>query len=157
MKKQNIIIISIIIVVLIAVGCFFFFKKNKSIEKSNRQMLNQNVEKFTIDSLVVGNWVSVVAEKSNGLYIASMVMACDDEVSCKSDKTNTQNHPSRTAPTDEVQIGTIPTDSQKTRTGNRAMLSGVITEVNTDNIVLSLDTGEEATVLISDTTRIIKR
>lgn len=154
MKKQYILIISIIIVLVIVGGLFFF--KSKQNNNFNPQM--QNIEEVTLDSLSVGNWVSVVAEKNNGLYVASMIMACDGKDSCQNGRTNNQpssgTPPTGGAPTGDVSSGNAPIDSNA---GNKTMLSGTITEVNIDNIVLSLDTGETTTVSVSDSTRIIKR
>lgn len=156
MKKQHIIIISIIAVIVIIVGCILLFKGSNSKQNNNFNHQSQNIEQATIESLSVGNWVSVVAEKSNGSYIASMVMVCDDKDSCQTSGSGTQN-----PPTNNNQAGEAPTGGQ-TKTDNssmadKTMLSGTITEVNSDNIVLSLDTGETATILISDSTRINKR
>ena len=165
--KKNIIIISVIaIVAIVAVGCTFLYK-GKSPNQDNNfnpQDQNQKTETATVDSLSVGNWVSVVVDKSNGSYTASMIMACDSKESCSRGKTRTGTAPSETtgnAPSGTPPSG-APTDGQSnTRAGgsmeNKTMLSGTITEVSADSIVLSLDTGESATVLISDSTRINKR
>lgn len=166
MKKQHIIIISIIAVIVIIVGCVLLFKGNDSKQNNNFNPQSQNVEQATIESLSVGNWVSVVAEKSNGSYIASMVMACDDKDSCQTSGSGTQNPPTNNnqggeAPTGNPPTGEIPTGGQaktdNSSMADKTMLSGTITEVNSDSIVLSLDTGETATILISDSTRINKR
>jgi hypothetical protein len=158
MKKQYIIIILIIVLVLIVAGYFIFFKGGTS--KQSNFYRNQNVEEVTIDSLSVGNWVSIVAEKNNDSYIASMVMVCDSKESCQNNRPNSSSGstPTGNPPTD---TGNPSADNQnKNRTGsmeNRTMLSGTIKEIGTDNLTLTLDTGETATVSISDSTRIIKR
>jgi uncharacterized protein YxeA len=161
MKKQSVIIILIAVVIVIIIGCIFLFKGNDSKQSNNinPQSQWQNIEEVTVDSLSVGNWVSVVAEKSNGSYTASMIMACDSQDSCQNSGSGKQTPSGENAPSGEAPNGTAPTNNQKTGSNmtNITMLSGTITEVNTDNIVLSLDTGETATVLISDTTKITKR
>jgi len=170
MKKQHIIIISIVAVVVIIIGYVFLFKGNNSKQGSNfnTQEQNQNIETATIESLSVGNWVSVVAEKVDGSYTASMIMACEDKDSCQTggpSQDNTQNSPTDGTSTGEMPSGTppsgtAPNDNQGkigSNMENKTMLSGTITEVNSDNVVLSLDTGETATVLISDSTRITER
>jgi len=171
MKKQNIIIISIVVViVIVGIVCTFLFKGKSSTEENNfnPQEQNQNVEESSIASLLVGNWVSVVAEKSNGSYTASMIMACDSKGTCSNQE---KTPPSGgTAPTGEAPTGALPSGADKAPSGvaptgkrstnnmeNKTMLSGTITEVNTDNIVLTLDTGETAKVLISTSTRINKK
>jgi uncharacterized protein YxeA len=172
MKKQYIIIISIVVVVVMIVGSIFLFKGNKTSKSDNlnlqEQNQNQDSEKVTIASLVIGNWVSVVAEKSNGSYAASMVMVCDSKDSC-ANQNRTKNGTVSTGETKARGVapsGTAPTGSSTPPSGdiktgssmeNKTMLSGTIVEINTDNIVLNLDTGETATILISDSTRIDKR
>lgn len=167
MKKQYIIVISIVVIAVIALGNFFLFKNNKSEQNNNPspQMQNQDIEETTIASLAVGNWVSVVAEKSDGDYAASMIVACDDKDSCQTSNSNKQAPSDGEAPTGNppsggtAPTGATPDDSQGrvNNMENKTMLSGTITEINSDSIVLSLDTGETATVLISDSTRITKR
>jgi hypothetical protein len=176
MKKQSVIMISVVVAIAIIIGCVFLFKGNSSKQNNNinPQSQEQNIEEVTIDSLSVGNWVSVVAEKSNGSYTVSMIMVCDSKDSCQNSGSGTQAPSSENAPTGEAPTGTPPaggtapsgetpsgTAPTNNKTGsnmaNKTMLSGTITEVNSDNIVLSLDTGETATVSISDTTKITKR
>ncbi|MFA5729711.1 MAG: hypothetical protein WC938_00565 [Candidatus Paceibacterota bacterium] len=114
------------------------------------------MEEITIDSLSVGNWVSVAAKKDNGSYIASMIMACDSKDSCQNNRPNQDNNqqpPSGTPPTGEVPAGSNTGVDMETRT----MFSGTITEINTDSLILSLDTGETVTLSIIDSTRITKR
>jgi hypothetical protein len=161
MKKQNIIIISVIVIVIIVACVFLLMGKNIN-QNNNLNPQNQNIEESTIASLSIGNWVSVVTEKVNGTYSASRIMACDDKDSCQTGPNNqgdtTKTPPIGAAPTGDMP--TPPTGDQGAKTGsmeNKTMLSGTITEVNADSIVLSLDTGETATVLISDSTRINKR
>jgi len=171
MKKQNIIIISIVVViVIVGTVCMFLFKGKSSNEDNNfnPQEQNQNVEETSIASLAVGNWVSIVAEKSNGAYTASMIMACDSKDNCSNQEKTPSS--SGTMPTGEAPTGTPPSGTNTAPSGvaptgkrstnnmeNKTMLSGTITEVNTDNIVLTLDTGETATVSISASTRINKK
>lgn len=167
MKKQNIVIISIVIViVIVGTACAFLFKGKSSTEENifNPQEQNQNVEESSSASLAVGNWVSVVAEKSNGYYTASMIMACDSKDTC-SNQEKTPPSSGGEAPTGIPPSGTNTTPSGMAPTGKRStnnmenntMLSGTITEVNTDSIVLTLDTGETATISISASTRINKK
>ena len=159
MKKQSIVMISVIVVLLIAIGCFFLNKKNNSQQNNNLnpQIQEQNNSESGIASLLVGNWVSVSAEKSNGLYAASMIMVCDSKDSCLNNKT-----PNNMPSSENIPTGPSPAESDGNRRisddmANKTMLSGTITQVNSDNIVLTLDTGETATITISDTTKINKR
>jgi hypothetical protein len=157
MKKQYIIIILIGIVVVVVLGCLFFFK-GKSSEQNNNlnpQVQNQNTESATLDSLSIGNWVSIVAEKSSGSYVASMIMACESKDSCQANKPAGDKQ--RTAPSGEAPIAPTANTKPTGNMENKTMLSGTITEINSDNMVLSLDTGETATVSISNTTRINKK
>lgn len=154
MKKQHIIIISLVVVVALIAGGIFLFKGKNSKQNNNfnPQAQNQNTEEVAISSLVAGNWVSVVAEKSADFYTASMIMVCDSKDSCQkggSSQGDAQTPPSGTAPTGNTKAGG--------NTVNKTMLSGTITEVGTDSIILTLDTGETATVSISDSTKIVKR
>lgn len=167
MKKQNIIIISVTVIVII-IACVSLLMGKSTNQNNNLNPQNQNIEESTIASLSIGNWVSVVAEKVNGSYTASMIMACDNKDSCQASAPNNQGDATKTPPTGNVSTGTAPTadmptpptGNQGTKTGgmeNKTMLTGTITEINTDSLVLSLDTGETATVLISNSTRINKR
>jgi beta-lactam-binding protein with PASTA domain len=152
MKKQHILIISIIIILVIVGGVFFF--KSKSNNSFNPQM--QNMEEVTIDSLSIGNWVSAAAKKDNGSYVASMIMVCDSKDSCQNNRSNQDNNqqpPSGNPPTNEMPAGINTGVDMETRT----MFSGTITEINADSLILSLDTGETATLFIVDSTRITKR
>ena len=159
MKKLYIILISIIaVVILIAAGIFLFQGNNTDNKKQMPD--NQNSTGLNIDSLAVGNWVSVMAEKgSDGTYAAEMINVCDDKDSCSNNQQggNGQTPPSGTAPTGEAPTGTAPTGDRQKSTADRSMLSGTITEVGTSAITLELDTGETATVTISDSTRIVER
>jgi len=167
MKKQNIIIISIV-VILVIIGCVFFFmgKSSNQNNEETPQEQNQNNEGTSIASLAIGNWVSVVAEKSNGSYTASMILVCENKDSCSNQEKTPPSGgtaPSGEAPTgNPPSMGTAPSGEAPTgkRSGsieNRSMLSGTVTEIDVSSIVLSLDTGETVTVLISDSTRINKR
>lgn len=158
MKKQTIIIILIIIVVLIiAGGCAFFFKGKSSKQNNNFNPQAQNQNVVSISALAVGNWVSVMAEKSGDSYTASMIIACTDKASCQtggSGQTNRQRPSGTTAQSSQAPTG----NTQRTgNTANRTMLSGTITAVGTDSISLNLDAGGTATVSVPDSARIIKR
>jgi len=161
MKKQNIIIISIVVIIAIVVTVLILGGKSNN-QNNNINLQNQNIEKTTIASLSVDNWVSVVAEKSNGSYTASIITVCEDKDSCQKSGPNqggTKNTPTETPPTRTSSTGdnsAPPTDKTESME-NKSMLSGTITEVNVDSIILTLDTGETAIVLISDSTRINKR
>lgn len=166
MKKQNIIIISVI-VILIIVGCVFFFMGKKSGPDNELIPQENDNEGTSIASLAIGNWASIVAEKSNGSYTALMIMVCESKENCSTKDRNRpsgENMPTGEAPTGNppsntgtVPSGEAPTGKREINMENKSMLSGTITEINSDSIVLSLDTGETATVLISDSTRINKR
>ncbi|MFZ2390723.1 MAG: hypothetical protein WAW15_02820 [Minisyncoccales bacterium] len=152
MKKQHILIISIVIVLIIIGGVLFF----KSKPNNNFNPQKQNMEEITIDSLSVGNWISSSVEKDNGLYIALMMMVCDSRDSCQNNRPNqdsNQQPPNGNPPVDEMPAGINMGVDMETRT----MLSGTITEINADNLILNLDTGETVTLLITDSTRINKR
>jgi len=173
MKKLYIISI-IAIVILIAAG-LFLFQGNKSSDNKKQMPSDQNSTGLSIDSLAVGNWVSVVAEKgSDGTYIADMIRVCASKDSCYNNQQGGtgQTPPSGTgtAPSGEAPTGTPPSGGSSTGTKtapsgteqkktmvNGSMLSGTITEVGTSAITLELDTGETATVTISDSTRIVER
>jgi hypothetical protein len=171
MKKQNIIIISVVVVVIVIVCALLL--GGKSINQSNNlNPQNQNIEKSTATSLSVGNWVSV-AEKVDGNYDASMIMVCNDKDSCQASVSQgeTRNPPSGDVPmgkesnkeTRNPPSGDMPmppNGDQNTKVENmknKTMLSGTIGEVNADSIVLSLDTGEVVTILLSDSTIINKK
>jgi|GEM_PF-1836377 len=174
MKKNQIILISIIaIVTLIATG-IFLFQENKSSDNKKQMPSNQNSTGLSIDSLVADNWVSVMAEKgSDGTYIADTIRVCASKDNCFSNQQGGtgQTPPSGTSPAPSGEalteappsggssIGTknAPSGTEQKKTIiNGSMLSGTITEVGTSAIFLQLDTGETATVTISDSTRIVE-
>jgi hypothetical protein len=170
MKKTHLIILIAVIVILIVGGLFFFGSKKSS--QSNRQMPSeQNVTELSTDSLLVGNWVSIMAQKgSDGSYTAEMINVCESEESCQNNQPgqgqqssgsgNSQTPPSGEAPTGAAPDGQTPTGSgtnTQKNTANRTMLSGTITEKGENSITISLDTGETTTVSISDSTRIVQR
>jgi len=155
MKKLYIILISIIAVAILIVAGIFLFQGNKSSDNKKQMFDNQNSTGLSIDSLAVGNWVSVMAEKgSDGTYAAEMINVCDDKDSCSN---NQQGGNGQTPPSGEAPTGTAPTGDRQKSTADRSMLSGTITEVGTSAIILELDTDETATVTISDSTRIVER
>ncbi|MFA5432987.1 MAG: hypothetical protein WC319_08985 [Candidatus Paceibacterota bacterium] len=171
MKKQNITVVSLI-VIMIGVVCVLLLGGKSVNQNNNLNPQNQNIEKVNVSSLSVGNWVSVVAEKVDGIYTASMIMVCENKDSCQAivPQGENKNPPSGDTPTGKEpretrnppsgDMPTPPTADQNTRTGNvknKTMLSGTISEVNADSIILSLDTGEVATILLSDSTVINKK
>jgi len=164
MKKNNIIIISIIAVVALIVLGIFLFQKNNDQPKNQQMPGNQDVTELSADSLELGNWVSVMATKgSDGTYTAEMINVCESKDSCSSTNSKQQGGqtpPSGSAPTGDRPSGGAPTGSTPTGekgTANKSMLSGTIMEVSSGSIVLELDTGETATVTLSDSTKIIER
>ena len=159
MKKNNIIIISIIAVVALIVLGIFLFQKNNDQPKNQQMPGNQDVTELSADSLELGNWVSVMATKgSDGTYTAEMINVCESKDSCSS--TNSKQQGGQTPPSGSAPTGDRPSGGAPTReksTANKSMLSGTIMEVSSGSIVLELDTGETATVTLSDSTKIIER
>lgn len=161
MKKTYTISIILIIVALILVLIGTLLFKSKGQDSNNQLPNNQQRTELSTDSLVVGNWVSVMAQKgSDGTYTAQMINICESESACS----KTANPPSQQVPSGDVPNG-APTGQAPTgeapqnqkNTANRSMLSGTITEVNSGSIVIDLDTGESATINISDSTKIVER
>jgi len=168
MNKKHIILISIIAVIVLVAGGIYLFQ-SKSTNQSNNQGMpgDQDITESSIDSLSLGNWASIVAEKGDdGVYIADMVSVCESEDSCS----NQQGGSGQTPPSGEAPTGrTVPSGDKTAPTGatpngegqkdmsNKSMLSGTIIEIGENSITLELDTGETATVTISDSTRIVEK
>ncbi|MFZ3054563.1 MAG: hypothetical protein WA091_01075 [Minisyncoccales bacterium] len=184
MKKIHIILISIIAIAVLVVGGIYLFQGNKNTDQFSDQEIpgNQDVTELSIDSLSLGNWASIVAEKGDdGIYIADMISVCESEDSCSAQQggngqtspsgtgtptgeapTGTGTAPSGSAPSGDKTSGTAPTGTAPSGEGqkdmsNKSMLSGTIIEIGENSITLELDTGETATVAISDSTRVVER
>lgn len=176
MKKIHIILVSIIAIAVLVAGGIYLFQGDKTANQFNDQEMpgNQNVTELSIDSLSLGNWASIVAEKGNdGVYVADMISVCESEDNCNAQQGgNGQTPPSGTgtsageAPTGTgmapsgdktAPTGTAPSGEGQKDMTNKSMLSGTITEIGENSITLELDTGEIATVTISDSTRIVEK
>lgn len=162
MKKQFILVIAVLAIALIACG-FIALVNKKGNQPGNNMNQMQNVN---LSSLSAGEYVSITAEGSDGTYTAFMILACDNEEDCQNDRQQRSNGGEQTppsgnsAPSGEAPSGQTPSGSGQQPQGNiqnMTRLSGTISSVNSDSLVVSLDTGETVTVSVSDSTRIMKK
>lgn len=161
MKKTHIVIISIVAVIALVVAGIFLTQKNKSKSFDGGRMGSQEVSQSGVESLAVGDWVSVMAQKgTDGTYTAEMINVCESEESCSSAAPSQQND--RQSPPagagDQDPSGNLPNDNGMQKgSAARTMLSGTIAEVSSESMTLDLDTGETAVIILSDSTKVFER
>ncbi|MFA5714457.1 MAG: hypothetical protein WC998_01790 [Candidatus Paceibacterota bacterium] len=146
MKKQYIIIL-ILVLILIAAGSAFYFSKGLgNNQRGGFQFMGSEID---ASSLEVGKIATVMGEEKDGTIVAERVIICSDEENCFNPKQGR-----------EQPDGNIPEGENRARPnndmGDKAFLSGTISEKNDNSLVLTLDTGETATVAISESTKIFQ-
>lgn len=125
-------------------GIYFFIKPENNDFPNNMGKGPVNATELTEDDVAVGDYITAFMEGDG----VSRIMVCENAEACRMFNGKDGGPAGNQQP---------PNNNQKPDTGDRATLSGTIAGKDGQNLTIQTDDGNSETIVVSDSTRIIKR
>jgi len=144
-------------ITLVIIGAFYFFKVNNSDEEKINNYEQQESQTLKVSDLKESNYIIITGTKSENEILAERIIVCDAKDNCLLNQQDEKQSDRNKGMPNMTQRENIPKQEKPSDSMVKFMTSGIIATISEKELTINLESGETATVILSELTQITKR